>query len=304
MEQWDKIDAVNRMQKYIRNHLGERISLSALARVAGYSPWHTERIFKELTGLTPFSYIRAYRLSKAALVIRDQPKDKTILNVALDYVFDSHEGFTRAFSRQFGVTPKRYQLKPEPIALFMPYQVRDYYVYREKRRIESMDQEKPVRSVFVQVIERPARKALIWRGIQATHYFEYCEEVGCEIWGILTSVKEALYEPAGFWLPADWIKPGTSEYVQGVEVPENYDGKIPDGFDLIDMPPCKMMIFQGEPYADENFEDAISELWSLIDRYDPKLYGFEWADQDGPRFQMEPLGYRGYIEGRPVRTLA
>jgi hypothetical protein len=70
------------------------------------------------------------------------------------------------------------------------------------------------------------------------------------------------------------------------------------------MPPCKMMIFQGEPYADENFEDAISELWSLIDRYDPKLYGFEWADQDGPRFQLEPLGYRGYIEGRPVRTLA
>ena len=37
--------------------------------------------------------------------------------------------------------------------------------------------------------------------------------------------------------------------------------------------------------------------------YQPELYGFRWADEDGPRFQLEPQGYRGYIEGRPVRPL-
>jgi AraC family transcriptional regulator len=37
--------------------------------------------------------------------------------------------------------------------------------------------------------------------------------------------------------------------------------------------------------------------------YNPEIYGFCWADEDGPRFQLEPQGYRGYIEGRPVRAI-
>jgi hypothetical protein len=53
-----------------------------------------------------------------------------------------------------------------------------------------------------------------------------------------------LYEPAGFWLPKSWIEPGTSLYVQGVEVPPDYTGKIPEGCDLIEMPACQVMIFQ------------------------------------------------------------
>ena len=63
------------------------------------------------------------------------------------------------------------------------------------------------------------------------------------------------------------------------------------------------MIFQSEPYEDENFGEAIENVWRLIERYDPKLYGYEWASEDGPRFQLEPQGYRGYIEGKPVRKI-
>lgn len=166
-----------------------------------------------------------------------------------------------------------------------------------------MKNENKTGTVFVQVIERPARKAIIRRGIKATEYFEYCEEVGCDIWGVLTSVKEALYEPAGFWLPKSWIEPGTSLYVQGVEVPPDYAGKIPEGCDLIEMPACQVMIFQSEPYDDEVFGEAIGHVWELIDRYDPTLYGFEWAPEEGPRFQFEPRGERGYIEGRPVKAI-
>lgn len=303
MDQQDIVEAVNRMQVFIRENLQQKISLKDLARVAGYSPWHCERIFKEYTGSTPFAYIRAYRLSRAALAMRDNPDQQKIVEVALDFVFDSHEGFTRAFAREFGISPKKYQRSPEPIKLFMPFEVRDYYLYLNKRRNENMEKKSKVKPVFVQVIERPARKAIIKRGIKAKEYFEYCEEVGCEIWGILTSVKEALNEPAGFWLPPAWIKEGTSQYVQGVEVAQDYAGKIPEGMELIEMPPCKMMVFQGEPFADEDFGEAIGEVWQLIDRYNPKLYGFNWALQDGPRFQLEPQGYRGYIEGRPVRQL-
>ena len=34
-----------------------------------------------------------------------------------------------------------------------------------------------------------------------------------------------------------------------------------------------------------------------------EIIGYEWADNDAPRFQLNPMGYRGYIEGRPVRQI-
>lgn len=156
------------------------------------------------------------------------------------------------------------------------------------------------KTVFVQVMERPARKVLLKRGMNATEYFAYCEEVGCDVWSVLSSVKEAMYEPIGMWLPKHLIKAQTSEYVQGVEVPLDYHNEIPEGYELIDLPPCKMMVFQGESYEDENFMDAIDEVWKHIEKFDPTIYGFQWAPEAAPRFQLAPMGYRGYIEARPV----
>lgn len=306
MDQREKAISVSLMQQYIASHLNEKMSLKKLADVAGYSPWHANRLFKEMTGKTPFEYIRACRLTKAAIQMRDG-EPKKVVDVALDFLFDSHEGFTRAFSRQFGVAPKSYKKKPGPIPLFLPHQVKDYYQYLERKRsVQTMQEngkENDLQAVFVQVIERPARKAIILRGKQAEDYFAYCEEVGCDVWGVLTSVKEALYEPAGFWLPDSWIKSGTSRYVQGVEVPADYNGAVPEGYELIDMPACTMMIFQGEPYDDAEFGDAIDKVWQLMARYDPIPYGYAWAPESGPSFQLEPQGYRGYIEGKPVRKI-
>jgi len=300
MESWEKINAVQRMQNYIEEHITEPITLYMLARSAGYSPWYSARMFKELVGKAPYEYIRTLRLSRAALKLRDE--DVKIIDVALEFVFDSHEGFTRAFSRHFAITPKDYRKNTPPLKLFMPSRIRDYYLTLQKGEV-TMSNKPKLNTVFVQVVERPARKLILKRGINATHYFAYCEEVGCDIWGILTSIKEALYEPIGMWLPENLRKPGTSVYTQGVEVPADYAGQLPEGFDLIDLPPCKMMVFQGQPYEDEKFEEAIGELWEVMKSYNPEIYGFTWADEDGPRFQLAPMGYRGYIEARPVRQL-
>ena len=297
-ERWEAIDAVQRVQDYIEAHIHEPISLSQLARAAGYSPWHTVRIFKELLNKTPFEYLRALRLTKAALTLRDEKQ--RIIDVAFDFVFDSHEGFTRAFSKEFGVTPKRYSQSPQPIQLFMPHRIRDYYLTLHKGEKKMSETAK---TVFVQVVERPVRKAILKRGVKAADYYEYCGEVGCDVWGMLTSVKEAMYEPIGMWLPPGLITEGTSKYAQGVEVPLDYDGKVPEGFDIIELAPCKMMVFQGEPYEDEEFEEAISDMWDVMKRYKPETYGFTWDDEAAPRFQLAPEGYRGYIEARPVKEI-
>lgn len=296
MENNETIVAVRKIQDYIDNNLCNIITLKQLSNVAGYSPWHTTRIFKEITGKSPFDYIRLMRLSQAALKLRDE-KDK-VIDVAFDFVFDSQEGFTRAFSKEFGISPKRYSKSTPPIKLFLPYKA----TLNKKKNGDNNMSEK-TKSVFVQIIERPSRKVLLKRGINAKHYFEYCEEVGCDIWSILTSVKEALYEPIGMWLPKHLIPVGTSLYVQGVEVPINYKNAVPDGFELIELPPCTMMVFQGEPYEDDDFESAIGEIWNHIDKFNPEIYGYKFNPELAPRFQLAPMGYRGYIEARPVEKI-
>ena len=285
------------MQEYIDLHLHDRITLKQLSTAAGYSPYHAARLFKEISGRAPFDYIRAIRLTKAAVSLRDE--DEKIIDVAFDFVFDSHEGFTRAFSRAFGIPPNEYKKRTPPIPLFLPGRAYDTYLAIQKG-VAAMTDDADVKAIFVQVVERPARKMLLKRGVAAKDYFAYCDEVGCDVWGVLVSVKEALYEPVGAWLPNHLIKEGTSQYVQGVELPLDYDKAIPEGFDLIELPPCEMMIFQGEPYNDDVFQSAIGEMWKKIEKFDPTLYGFRWAPETAPRIQLQPEGYRGYIEAYPV----
>jgi AraC family transcriptional regulator len=297
MEHWQKVCAAAHMQEYIAAHITEPITLADLVRSAGYSPWHAARIFREITGRTPFDYIRALRLSKAAERLRGG--SERVVDVAFDFVFGSHEGFTRAFTRQFGVSARRFAREQTPFQPFKPHRAHDYYLEKQKGEGKMAN----LNTVFVQVVERPQRRLILKRGKKAVHYFEYCEEVGCDVWETLSGIREALYEPIGMWLPENMVTPGTSVYAQGVEVPADYAGPVPAGYEIIDLPPCKMMVFQGPPYDDEKFESVIGDLWELMKTCDPTLYGFEWADEDGPRFQLAPMGYRGYIEARPVRAL-
>ncbi len=104
------------MQDHIAAHICEPITLCALGRAAGYSPWYAARIFREITGKAPFEYIRAMRLSKAAA--RLHRGGVRVIDVAFDFVFGSHEGFTRAFSRQFGLSPRAYAKQKPPIMMF------------------------------------------------------------------------------------------------------------------------------------------------------------------------------------------
>lgn len=161
---------------------------------------------------------------------------------------------------------------------------------------------KEVKNVFVQVIEKPERKVIMKRGKEAKDYWKYCEEVGCDVWGLLTSIQSIDGEPVCLWLPPKYILPNTSEYVQGVEVSMDYSGKIPEGFDVIELPKCNYIRFQGEPFEEAEFGEAIQQLWDAIKKYDPKTIGYCWDDTN-PRIQLEPIGTRGYIELHPVKHL-
>lgn len=289
----EQIIAVQRMQDYIEAHLSENITLAELAKVSLYSPWYSHKLFTRWLNITPSDYIRRLRLSKSALRLRDERV--RIIDAALDTGFNSVDGYQRAFFREFGCNPREYAKSPVPIYLFTPYGIQYNHIERE-RTMEN------VKTVFVQQIQKPARKAIIKRGIKAADYFTYCEEVGCDVWGLLTSIKSLGGEPVCLWLPKGYIKPGTSEYVQGVELSEDFSGTPPEGFDVISLPACKYLMFQGEPFAEEDYEAAIGQVWSAIERYQSSAAGYAW-DTENPRIQLEPIGTRGYIELVAIKEL-
>lgn len=78
---------------------------------AGYSKWHLQRMFKDVTGHAIGAYIRARRLSKSAVALR--LTSRPILDIALQYRFDSQQTFTRAFKKQFSLTPALYRRSPD-----------------------------------------------------------------------------------------------------------------------------------------------------------------------------------------------
>jgi AraC family transcriptional regulator len=123
MDKSQQIAAVNRVQEYIKAHLRQQMTLHEIAQYAGYSPWYISKIFKEYTNKTIFEYIRSVRLTGAALNLRDN--DTQVIDVALEFIFDTHEGFTRAFSKEFGIAPKKYSMHAPPIKLFFPYLIYD-----------------------------------------------------------------------------------------------------------------------------------------------------------------------------------
>jgi AraC family transcriptional regulator len=80
------------------------LRLAALAARSRLSAFHLHRMFSAVAGETPKEYTLRLRLSRGAALLLTS--DRSVLDIALDCGFKSHEGFTRAFARQFGMTPR------------------------------------------------------------------------------------------------------------------------------------------------------------------------------------------------------
>lgn len=103
----DYLACVRRGIDHVERHLDGELALADVARAAGLSQWHFQRIFKALTHETLKTYIRSRRLACALPALRD-PKSR-IIEIALAAGFESQEAFTRAFHKVYGMTPGQYR---------------------------------------------------------------------------------------------------------------------------------------------------------------------------------------------------
>lgn len=108
---------------FIENNFGRCPSLDDIAGAAGTTRFHLSRSFSWAIGQPVMSYVRGRRLTEAHRALADGAP--SILSVALDAGYSSHEAFTRAFRDQFGVSPEQARqgrhiekrLLVEPIAM-------------------------------------------------------------------------------------------------------------------------------------------------------------------------------------------
>ena len=91
----------------IEENIRERLTVEMLAAGINFSKYHYQRIFHEAVGDTVMGYVTKRKLFLAARELAET-KD-SVLEIALRYGYDSHEGFTRSFKAHFGVTPKEYR---------------------------------------------------------------------------------------------------------------------------------------------------------------------------------------------------
>jgi AraC-like DNA-binding protein len=85
----------------------EEMSLATPSQRAGWSAFHFQRVFHRFANETPKAYVQRLRLERGAALLLTS--DRSVANVAFACGFTSHESFTRAFRRRFGISPRAYR---------------------------------------------------------------------------------------------------------------------------------------------------------------------------------------------------
>ena len=91
----------------IENRILEKLTVENLASSVHFSKYHYQRLFREIVGDTVMEYVTKRKLTLAGKSLLET--NDTVLNIALKYGFDSHDGFTRSFKAYMGVTPSQYR---------------------------------------------------------------------------------------------------------------------------------------------------------------------------------------------------
>ena len=92
---------------YVKEHFGEKLTISDAAKLSGYSEAHFMRLFHKETGQTFVAFLNEYRLTAAAYYLKKSTRP--IGEIASYCGFDNFSYFIRLFKRHYGVSPREYR---------------------------------------------------------------------------------------------------------------------------------------------------------------------------------------------------
>ena len=100
-----QIEMAQRICRLIENNEGESLTLAALSESIGVSPFHLQRTFKSIMGVSPSEYAEACRINKFKKSVR---QGKAITNAIYDAGYGSSSRLYEAAAAQLGMTPASY----------------------------------------------------------------------------------------------------------------------------------------------------------------------------------------------------
>ena len=100
---------INRVIDYIETNIDRPLTLTELAQVAAFSPFHFHRIFHSMMGETLNRFIARLRIERAASKVASTP-GRPITDIAMECGFASSGAFAHAFKKQFGMTATEFRV--------------------------------------------------------------------------------------------------------------------------------------------------------------------------------------------------
>lgn len=266
------MDYTRQMQKaldFIEARLKHHIELEDIADVANFSMFHFHRMFYSIVGFTPKSYIRQRRMSLAARELIFTKK--SIVEIALCYQFDSQAAFTRAFKKQFGITPGKLRRSKSPFSFVASVNLKDKLA-------------KGVNEMEVKIIEKEAMKVIgmdvvtTQKNNKIPQLWDNFNKRFHEIENI--AVKNACLGVCPYVEMQDFNEDSEFRYIAGAIVKDF--SKVPDGMVTYDMPAQKYAVVTHKGTLDklqETYQYIYAE-WLKNSEFEfcPSAE-FEWYDE-------------------------
>ena len=98
---------INKVDKYIDNHLDVVIHSSELANLFDLSEVHFRRKFQAASGISPIKYVNSKKLQEARRLLTES--QLSISEIAVKLAFSSSQHFSHNFSKAFSLSPREYR---------------------------------------------------------------------------------------------------------------------------------------------------------------------------------------------------
>jgi len=292
MYEWRRLIqiVVDEIDRRIKNHDDEALTLQSLSKKLGYSGFHTTRKFREISGMLLGDYIRLRKLAFALIEVRDTKK--RFLDIAVEYGFGSHEAFTRSFKAAYGITPANYRKNPSPVILRTKITTFDRYFFG----LGEIGMIKSTEEIKIYFITMPAHKFLHVKNYESKGYWDFWEKQekipgqDCDtVCGLLDSIKEKLDgkddvigKYSGQIMAYLYEGGGRMAEAYGVRLPVNYNNPAPPGMLVIDIPEMEYIVFEHGPFNyEEESETVDKKLAEAIKSFDFSETGYEPDNNQG-----------------------
>ncbi|MCW9130941.1 bifunctional transcriptional activator/DNA repair enzyme AdaA [Bacillus paramycoides] len=103
-EEW-----INQIKEYIQKHYCDALTLDLLAEMCHGSPYHLQRTFKKIVGISPIEYIQQFRITKATEYLSHT--NQSIIEISTAVGIENPEYFATLFKKKTGFTPTEYRKK-------------------------------------------------------------------------------------------------------------------------------------------------------------------------------------------------